>query len=114
MAYDPTLTPDLVEHFSHRCAEDERIVFASCDIDIATSSYFEEYIQQVAIRGQALTVDLTRCRYIDSSGLNALVRLHDRLSGMLRVVIPPSGSLARVFHITQLERVLQVSYIAAA
>jgi len=114
MAYDPTLTPGLVEQFSHRCAEDERIVFASCDIDVATSTYFEEYIEQVAIHGQALTVDLTHCRYIDSSGLNALVRLHDRLSGMLRVIIPPSGALARVFHITQLERVLQVSYIAAA
>ncbi len=114
MVYDPTLTPGLVEHFSHRCAEDERIVFASCDIDIATSKHFVAYIEQVAIDGQALTIDLTHCGYIDSSGIKALVRLHQRLSGMLRVIIPPSGTLARVFHITQLERVLQVSYVTAA
>jgi len=114
MAYDPTLTPGLSEHFSHRCAENERIVFASCDIDIATSKHFVEYIEQVAIDGQALAIDLTRCGYIDSSGLRALVRLHERLRGMVRVIIPPSGTLARVFHITQLERVLQVSHAAAA
>ncbi len=114
MVHDPSLTPGIIEHFSHRSGDEEGIVSASCDIDIATAAYFEAYIEQVAAGGGALAVDLTRCGYIDSSGLNALVRLHERWSGMLRVIIPPSGALARVFKITQLERVIHVSYAATA
>jgi len=53
-------------------------------------------------------VNLTKCRYLDSSGLTVLVRQRKRLGGRLRVLVRPASSVSRVLQIAGLDRALAV------
>jgi anti-anti-sigma factor len=61
-------------------------------------------------RGHAtFVVDMTRTRFCDSARLGALVRAHKRAEaegGELRLVIPTSAAVLRVFAITGIDRVI--------
>jgi len=54
-------------------------------------------------------VDMTRTRFCDSAGLGALVQAHKRAQaegGELRLVIPASAIVLRVFALTGIDRVI--------
>ena len=63
-----------------------------------------------AARGHTtLVVDLTGTRFCDSAGLTALVRAYQQAlfdDGDLRVVLPASGSVPRVFTLAGLDQLI--------
>jgi anti-anti-sigma factor len=64
----------------------------------------------------ALVVDLSRLAFIDSSGLSALIRLNNQMSGTGRefVIISPPPLVAKAFEITGLDQVLPLRPPSAA
>jgi anti-sigma B factor antagonist len=86
------------------------------DIDVLTAPQLKSALLEYAPRdGSALTVDISRVPFIDSSGLNVLLHLARGLSGEL-VLLRPSRGVARLFSITGAEGFpgLTVSYGQAA
>jgi len=82
------------------------------DVDVLTAPEFEEAIAEAAVvhaaSGGAVTINFTRCRYLDSSGLAVLVRARRRLGSYLNVLVKPRSMISRVLNITSLDRVFNV------
>jgi anti-sigma B factor antagonist len=79
-------------------------------LDALCSSGFRHALQEcVAQGGQRLVVDLSATRFIDSSGLGALVSVLRKLSGpgslVLRGVTP---SVERALRLARLDRILVI------
>jgi anti-anti-sigma factor len=76
------------------------------ELDLATAPLLQKPVDR-AIRGKgAVVIDLSRLRFIDSSGLNVLVMAERQLraSGRLLVLVYGSRSVRRVFELTSLDR----------
>jgi anti-sigma B factor antagonist len=91
------------------------IVSARGEIDLASAPEFVSSIQHMLDMGSAETnrviVDLTEVGFLDSSGLNALVRLQrllDQRGIAVRLVSPPNRVVHQVFEITDLVGPLHV------
>ena len=67
-------------------------------------------LPEAAARGHAtFVVDMTGTQFCDSVGLGVLVRAHNRAlaeGGELRLVIPASAMVLRVFALTGIDRVI--------
>ncbi len=72
---NPTDSDDIDAPFN--CAttvEPERVVVAvSSDIDIASVTQFRAALDSAITVGKPVVVDLTACRYLDSTGISTLV-----------------------------------------
>jgi len=68
------------------------------ELDIARVGEFRTALSDAAREGAAVVVDLSQVSFIDSSGLGALVELHNRLRRSRRqlAVIAPEGSATAV------------------
>lgn len=69
------------------------------EIDVASVGAFRRALSEAARVGvERLVIDLSDVSFIDSSGLGALVDIHNRLRRDRRqlVVVAPSGSVAAV------------------
>ena len=83
------------------------------EIDLATAPALLDAIESELGRSapDRVVIDLSEVRFLDSSGLNALVRLQklleDREIGM-RLVIPSDRIVRQVFEITRLAEPLSV------
>jgi anti-anti-sigma factor len=98
--------PDLVR--VERIAGDGvSILVVDGEIDLSNADEFEQELRAVA-GAPRLIVDLTLCTYIDSSGLNALVRATHRPGdeGAFAVVAGPETR--RILEIAGLEEVFTV------
>ena len=86
------------------------VVTAPAEIDITTAGQLRAMLAGWATRGHAmLVVDLTGTQFCDSSGLTVLVRAHKQAvagGGGLRLVLPASGAMVRVFTLTGLDHVI--------
>ena len=86
------------------------VVTAPEEVDIANAALFREALAEVARLGQVVVVDMSRTRFCDSAGLNALVAA-DRLAraegGEVRLVIT-GESVVRVVGLTGVDRVIPV------
>lgn len=76
------------------------------EIDIATRARFEELLKDGADT-RPLLVDLAYCPFLDSTGLSALIKRHSEGS-IMAIVLPDKGTVARVFELTKLDRVLNI------
>jgi len=72
------------------------------EIDIANADELEAALQQLAIDFENVVVDFSGCTFIDSSGLRALAVVRKSIDSRMRIVIPPDGSVSRIFDITGL------------
>ncbi len=83
------------------------VVTAPAEIDVTTAGQLRAMIAEWAARGHTtLVVDMTGTEFCDSAGLTVLVRAHKQAlagGGELRVVLPASGSLPRIFTLTGLD-----------
>jgi anti-anti-sigma factor len=76
----------------------------SGDHDIGTVPTIEPSIT-AAMNGQPRVIfDLSVARYIDSTVLNMLLRKHKVLAERMRVVVPASSSVRRIFAISGLDQ----------
>ena len=51
------------------------------DLDLSVIGEFEERVGELQLEGLPVRIDLTRLRFVDSSGIHALVRAHANLEG---------------------------------
>lgn len=82
------------------------------DLDVVQSAKLRErLLASVRNEDTALVVDLTEVRYIDSSGVNVMFELAERLAeGQIEfgVVVPEGGLVERVLQIVDLRAVAAV------
>jgi anti-anti-sigma factor len=82
------------------------------DIDAATVAEVQTQLDQaVGPDALSLIVDLSDTGYIDSAGIDMLLRLNERLSQRrtkLMLVISPQSQLHRLFHIVGLEHTVAI------
>jgi len=80
-------------------AAEPTVIAPEGELDIARVGDFRAALSDVAREGAAaVVVDLSLVSFIDSSGLGALVELHNRLrrSGRRLAVVAPGGSASAV------------------
>jgi len=87
------------------------VVNVSGEVDIGTAPDFEDALSRAVedrLRS-ALVVDLTGVGFIDSTGLNALVRAleRQRLAGSSLVLVSNDSRVAMMLEVTRLDRVLR-------
>jgi anti-anti-sigma factor len=87
------------------------------EFDLAGLPGFEDRIAEVESEGPtAIVIDLTGLRFMDSSGLRALVSADDRARKQQRrlAIVPGPPEVRRVFEITKLDTRLDLVENAAA
>jgi anti-sigma B factor antagonist len=86
------------------------VVAAPAEIDASNADWLRAVLLEAAARGHAtFVVDMSRTQFCASAGLGALVRAHKRAQaegGELRLVIPASAAVLRVFAFTGIDRVI--------
>jgi anti-sigma B factor antagonist len=80
------------------------------EIDIRNAGWLRAVVLEAAARGhETFVVDMTRTHFCDSAGLGVLVRAHCRAlaeGGELRLVIPASAMVVRVFALSGIDQVI--------
>lgn len=83
------------------------VVAAPKEIDASNADWLRAVLLEAASRGQAtFVVDMTGTQFCDSAGVTVLVRVHKQAlaeGGELRLVLPTSGSVWRIFTVTGLD-----------
>ena len=86
------------------------VVAAPGEIDARNADWLRTTLLDTAARGHATFVlDLTRTRLCASAGLGALVRAYKRAlaeGGELRLLMPTSAAVLRVFAVTGIDRLI--------
>jgi anti-sigma B factor antagonist len=86
------------------------VVTAPAEIDISNADCLDAVLREAAARGHArFVVDLTGTTFCASSGIGVLARAHKRAladGGELRLVIPASAAVLRVFAITGIDQII--------
>ena len=86
------------------------VVTAPGEIDVTTAGQLRAMLAAWAACGHTtVVVDLTGTLFCDSAGLTVLVRAHKQAlaeGGGLRLVLPASGSVPRIFTLTGLDGVI--------
>ena len=87
------------------------VVTAPEEIDIANAALLQEVLAEAAGPGPVLVVvDMSRTRFCDSAGLNALVAANRRVraeGGEMRLVVT-SESVTRIVELTGVNRVVPI------
>jgi anti-anti-sigma factor len=79
-----------------------RTVIVHGDVDISTATSLRDAI--VGGDGaDAVTIDLSDCRYMDSSGLTALISASRKLGSGIPIVVQRGSFLRKLFRITGLD-----------
>jgi anti-sigma B factor antagonist len=86
------------------------VVIAPEEIDATNADSLRALLLQAACAGQGtFVVDLTRTQFCGSAGINVLVAAHNRAraeGGELRLVIPASAMVWRVFAVTDIDHLI--------
>jgi anti-sigma B factor antagonist len=86
------------------------VVTAPAEIDATNAGRLRAMLAERAMRGHTtVIVDLTGTEFCDSAGLTVLVRAHKQAladRGELRLVLPASGNVVRIFAMTGLDGVI--------
>jgi anti-anti-sigma factor len=87
---------------------DAVVVALSGELDLAGERQLEAAIESAQSSGAPLTVDLSALKFIDSSGLRVLVKLHNRATtdGFSYTLIPGPPQVHRTFALCGLDRTL--------
>lgn len=72
------------------------------DLDMSTAAELDRALETAVDLGRDVVIDCTALTFIDSSGLNALVRAHHRLDGRELRLRSVSDQLRRVLKVTRL------------
>src|SRR5581483_9343559 len=76
------------------------------EIDISTAGTFESELAR-AVDAKSLVVDLSKCRYLDSSAISAIFRVHRKSGGRMRLVVT-NKMVRRVVEVTKLDTIIPV------
>lgn len=78
------------------------------DADIATAPELEQSINEVDA-SLPLIVDLSECRFIDTTAISVLIRAFKRLGASFRIVVAANSHVERVLNITHLPAIMSVT-----
>jgi len=80
------------------------------EIDVTNADWLRSVLLQAADRGRGrFVVDMTHTQFCASAGIGVLVRAHKRAlaeGGELRLVIPASGAVQRIFALTGIDQLI--------
>jgi anti-sigma B factor antagonist len=85
------------------------VVVAPQEIDAHNADWLRAALLQAACGHATFVVDMTGTQFCASAGLSVLVRAHKRAladGGELRLVIPASAAVLRVFALTGIDRLI--------
>ena len=86
------------------------VAAAPAEIDASNADWMRAVLQEAACRGHdTFVVDMSGTQFCGSAGVSALVRAHNRAlaeGGELRLVIPASAMVVRIFSITGIDQVI--------
>jgi anti-anti-sigma factor len=101
---DPDDTPPF------RCettVEDDRVIVAVfSDIDIASVAQFRTALDSAIAAGKPIVVDLSACKYLDSTGISTLVSAHN---AKVDIGVIASRQAAKLLDIVGLTTLLHVT-----
>jgi anti-sigma B factor antagonist len=92
-------------HISSEREEDRYSLALLGELDLASAPAFEARVRDLCEHGASeMVLDLSRLQFIDSAGLNAILRSREVCSryGCLLVMTPVQSSVGRVFERTRL------------
>jgi anti-sigma B factor antagonist len=93
--------------------DDMRVGVVDGDVDLASArDLTAEILNGVPTSANALLLDLSHVRYLDSTGVSMLLELHRSLDSRRQrfiVVLPRTSHLWRVFEITGLPSILRIA-----
>jgi anti-anti-sigma factor len=75
------------------------------ELDRATANRFDEVVQRSTVGSGQLVLDLSRVRFLDSSGVRSLIKLGMSMRGRTLVLRAPSPQVMRVLQLTRLDQV---------
>jgi anti-anti-sigma factor len=86
------------------------VVRLAGEADVTTHALGEALRAEAANRPPLLLVEMSRLRFIDSSALNAILRVHEdlRVAGCVLALVGPRGSVARVLRLIGADRMIPV------
>ena len=82
------------------------VVTLSGELDMAHAPEVAETLDALADTSRPVIVDLSELKFIDSSGIHAILRPRPQ-EGVVVLVCPP-GNIQRVLSVTKIDRVLSV------
>ncbi|HEX2468437.1 MAG TPA: STAS domain-containing protein [Solirubrobacterales bacterium] len=104
-----SVTPSLLEV---SVSEDGQVHAVAGELCLSTVELLREPLfESIVSRSDSIVVDLTRCTFIDSSGLEVLARASWRLGadrGRELVVVSPRGPVRRILDLTGMDHILTV------
>jgi anti-anti-sigma factor len=78
------------------------------DVDMSTVGELSDAIKEIATDGDSLLINLSKCRYFDSSGLRALVEARKTLGARLSILVDPKSQIFRVMHIVEFDKLFKI------
>lgn len=102
------------ERFSHRSEGSDHVLTVTGELDIYAASLFTSELAKSRDR-ERLIVDLSGCRYIDSSIIAALIIARKEASTPMRLVVAETSMVRRVLEMTHIDQVIPMfANLAAA
>jgi anti-anti-sigma factor len=77
------------------------------EVDLSTAHELEAEVN-LLLGADRCVVDLSECRYIDTSTITVLIRAFRRLGNQLRIVVPLRSHIERIFGLAGLHDVLPI------
>jgi anti-anti-sigma factor len=84
-----------------------RVLAVSGDIDIFTTPDFVTALEQT-VGAERVIVDLSACRYIDSTGISALFRWQQKTKGKIRLVVGEQDMIRRILQVTRIDQIIEI------
>jgi anti-anti-sigma factor len=94
----------IVRDVEPRCV----VIHVFGDVDMSTVGELREAIDDVSMEGYRLLINLSKCRYFDSSGLAALIQARNVLGARLTILVDPKSQVSRVMHLVGLDQIFNV------
>ncbi|HEX6076283.1 MAG TPA: STAS domain-containing protein [Micromonosporaceae bacterium] len=95
---------------SQRLTPTAAVVILSGDLDLATASELRNTLQEALTERKHLVLDMADLRFLDSTGIGVLVRVHKKataVGGVLAFAEVP-GNVTKILEVTCLDRIFPV------
>ncbi|MGH3746063.1 MAG: STAS domain-containing protein [Micromonosporaceae bacterium] len=95
---------------SQRLTDDAAVIGLSGDLDLATAPELRTCLHEALTERTKIIVDMSDLRFLDSTGLGVLVRVHKKAKAVGGVVAFTSvpGNVVKILEVTCLDRVFPV------
>ncbi|MGH7716780.1 MAG: STAS domain-containing protein [Vulcanimicrobiaceae bacterium] len=100
-------TPPNAFTVEHRSEPAYHVLKVIGDIDIFTTPNFTSALEK-AFGSPRIVIDLSECRYIDSTGISALYRWQQQNKGKMRLVLGTQDMIRRILNVARVDKFIQV------